>query len=954
MKKNFLKLACLATMWLTGASAWALSQVDGVYQIGSAEDLVAFAALEDVATANAVLTADIDMAGQEWAGISDYSGTFDGQEKTISNLGGPLFSTTVSGVTIKNLTLTGEITVDSGNDVGAFIGYHNGAKINLENCINKTDITAEASNYVGGLIGRANISSNNSNNAVLNCLNEGAISGKDYTAGLIGAQTWSDGGTECLHITGSANKGEVTGQAYTAGLLGQNNCRIYYTDSWNTGKVTGTASVGGLLGQSKRGWQYFTRCYNTGDVTGEKYVSGMMADYNRGNLSYTNFEDCFNTGTVRGTGDNVGGFVGRAYVSTSSPFVFKNCYNTGDIYGPAAYRPRVLVMWTNTTDMTVENCWNIGEIKDIETGEPFTGSNVATLVNAGTPVNSYDLANESQAPKYGKPEGYTDEWLSSGQFTYFINGESSETPTWYQNLPGDAYPVLDNTHGVVYQTSDKNCDGTPKAEVTFANTPGGNRDPHTFTEGFCTVCDAADPDYLTPNGDGFYEISDANKLRWFAVLVNDGTNSGANAKITKAIDLTEKTQYPIGTKTNPYTGTFDGQLYPLTGVSSMMFGSIKGATISGIAIESGAITVADKTYANHAGSIVGEALSGKASTLTKSYSKVNVTETASMDLGGVAGKFFGTISNCFYTGALAGKSTIGGLVGSSSEKNVALEMSNSFCIVSSFSKSADCLAGWLHNTSKMTNCFAIAGAGTMAGGTTGMGTAANYVTKTNVVNSGFKTAEEFASGEIAYKLNQGAGEFVFFQTIGTDEYPKFEGYYVAGIGEAGVGTFSVATEAIAIPQGITAYKGKIEGDMLKLTALEGNIPAGAAFVIEGETGYYNFAPAASAAAIADNDLLGTAQPKEATGSEYALAIATDNKPAFLKVAAGTVIPFAKAYLNIPEGGDVKSIRMSFGETGINAVQSSESTVQSIYDLQGRRVEKATKGIYIVNGKKVLK
>jgi hypothetical protein len=48
--------------------------------------------------------------------------------------------------------------------------------------------------------------------------------------------------------------------------------------------------------------------------------------------------------------------------------------------------------------------------------------------------------------------------------------------------------------------------------------------------------------------------------------------------------------------------------------------------------------------------------------------------------------------------------------------------------------------------------------------------------------------------------------------------------------------------------------------------------------------------------------------------------------------------------NEPEGGDVTNI-----ESPVLEAQGS----QLIYDLQGRRVEKATKGIYIVNGKKVI-
>ena len=77
-------------MTVMGSSAWALDQKDGVYQIGSLEDYLAFASLVNTPAdkggnpaANAVLTADIDL-GTDVTMIGTtapdyYQGTFDGQ-----------------------------------------------------------------------------------------------------------------------------------------------------------------------------------------------------------------------------------------------------------------------------------------------------------------------------------------------------------------------------------------------------------------------------------------------------------------------------------------------------------------------------------------------------------------------------------------------------------------------------------------------------------------------------------------------------------------------------------------------------------------------------------------------------------------------------------------------------------------------------------------------------------
>ena len=94
----------LFMLGMIGTNAWALDQKEGVYQIGTAEDLVAFSQLVNggEGTANAVLTADIDLGGIDWTPIGagscyyaasgphnvtdgGFAGVFDGQGYTVSN-----------------------------------------------------------------------------------------------------------------------------------------------------------------------------------------------------------------------------------------------------------------------------------------------------------------------------------------------------------------------------------------------------------------------------------------------------------------------------------------------------------------------------------------------------------------------------------------------------------------------------------------------------------------------------------------------------------------------------------------------------------------------------------------------------------------------------------------------------------------------------------------------------
>ena len=56
------------------------------------------------------------------------------------------------------------------------------------------------------------------------------------------------------------------------------------------------------------------------------------------------------------------------------------------------------------------------------------------------------------------------------------------------------------------------------------------------------------------------------------------------------------------------------------------------------------------------------------------------------------------------------------------------------------------------------------------------------------------------------------------------------------------------------------------------------------------------------------------------------------------------------------GAGAHELNVSFGDgetTGINAVKSDGFMMNGYYDLQGRKVAQPTKGLYIVNGKKVV-
>ena len=70
----------------------------------------------------------------------------------------------------------------------------------------------------------------------------------------------------------------------------------------------------------------------------------------------------------------------------------------------------------------------------------------------------------------------------------------------------------------------------------------------------------------------------------------------------------------------------------------------------------------------------------------------------------------------------------------------------------------------------------------------------------------------------------------------------------------------------------------------------------------------------------------------------------------------TYIPANRAYLPFANSSQVNFINVSFDDspTGIDALRiSNQGDSDEIYDLTGRKVTAPEKGIYIINGKKVL-
>lgn len=175
-------------------------------------------------------------------------------------------------------------------------------------------------------------------------------------------------------------------------------------------------------------------------------------------------------------------------------------------------------------------------------------------------------------------------------------------------------------------------------------------------------------------------------------------------------------------------------------------------------------------------------------------------------------------------------------------------------------------------------------------------------------------------------------------------------------GVSHIATFS-APFATIIPAGVKAYYVSAKGTEATMTAIEAEaIPANQGVILTSESGAAaTMVPAAgeTVATITGNQLGHSAGAAKSltVGEGYILGNGTEGT-AFYPCKAGS-LPINKAYL-LGNGGE-NAIVMNFGNavTGINTIAAPASAKAPIFDLSGRRVVKATKGLYIQNGKKVI-
>ena len=179
----------------------------------------------------------------------------------------------------------------------------------------------------------------------------------------------------------------------------------------------------------------------------------------------------------------------------------------------------------------------------------------------------------------------------------------------------------------------------------------------------------------------------------------------------------------------------------------------------------------------------------------------------------------------------------------------------------------------------------------------------------------------------------------------------------ATIGSAGYATFSSDKNLdFSDEDGLTIYTAKVNDTKTAviLTEVESKeVPANTAVVLQGSEGDYSGKVIASADALSGNELQVAATDMDGSAGDIYVLAEKDSQVGFYKLSSSGTLDAGKGYLSVSSDSRVLVIGgEDDGTTGIKNIKvGSEDNVY--YNLQGQRVLYPTKGLYIVNGKKVI-
>ena len=398
------------------------------YKLGTAAQLAWFADTVNSGSrsACAVLTADIDLNGQEWTPIANsgvnngYTGTFDGQGHVIhgicvttgvSSRPQGLFGIIARTGTVRNVKAAGRVLVRQSSGAGLIAGENNGVLYNceasafLKNSYNAGSTGSSVGN-IGGIAGHM------AAGYIENC--------RAYGLFLANPESYDEGNlvnSSMLCQIGGIVGGMGASQEKDGCLVRycENHLQIdCYTFTYGNSSPCGYA-IGGIVGGSGIG--KVRECVNRAAVTGGYDVGGIVGSATPGEGASFSAAYVENRGTVRSGsstagGRGAGGILGKAgsekTTGGSSQYVgdvsLTHAYNSGAVSAAASGT-------TNGIAGGIIGVWLSGTVTHARSSSDTSLWGIANMATTGS-------SDTAKVASYGSPvraDGGTAQKLSSTQ-----------------------------------------------------------------------------------------------------------------------------------------------------------------------------------------------------------------------------------------------------------------------------------------------------------------------------------------------------------------------------------------------------------------------------------------------------------------------------------------------------------------------------------------------------------
>ena len=543
-------------------------QTADTFPIYTADDLKTFRDMVNSGEsgAHAKLMNDIDLGGEQWTPIANYTGTFDGNGKTVSGLNvkdvvnAGLFDTLSGSAVVKSLTVAGSVEASNtdGDSYAGGIAAKMAGNAQIIDCVNNAAVKATVNNdvdavytaYVGGMAGHAGGSAK-----ITGCTNNGTVDSNSilasaYTGGMAG---YTEGG---VVIENCLNAAELSAVA--------NYPSRYLSDGVTEyDKIESKPFAGGMVGRVFD--VTITGCYNTGAVTAsgtgnrpqQPIAGGMLGFAGDGSVTVT---DCGNTGKITASGtiqSVVGGIVGSTRASGGAVFTVSHCYSTGEVSSddPATrYVGGIAgIAYAYENSYTISDCyWLTGSCgKDVG----YNSENSVSVTR--TEAHSKSDFADGTVLELLKQNGTTNAWDMCG----YVEAADMTLPLLkWQTLNARKYDIY--ITGLQITSLNRN-DVLGDGKVSFTYDEANKKGTLTL-DGVNIVCNDLDDDYpiyapdmenleivlkgennieaewvagimadnLTFSGDGSIEISTDGYSNWPVSCDKTFTVNGGNVKIS--------------------------------------------------------------------------------------------------------------------------------------------------------------------------------------------------------------------------------------------------------------------------------------------------------------------------------------------------------------------------------------------------------------------------------------